>query len=181
MYPNSYNNTYMPAYNPPMTPQQRLNMMEQQYSQFPQNMNNVPINQNNMNVNMGLKGRAVTNYEEARAAMIDFDGSLFIFPDVSNKKIYTKRINLDGSSELLTYVLVPNNVPQPTPVNYPINVDNNNLELEQLKTEINQLRAELEELKGGIQYVQSNTDNADVQSVKKQSKSNGVNATANGK
>lgn len=181
MYPNSYNNAYMPTY-PQMTPQQRLNMMEHQYSQFSQNMNNVPITPNtNMTANMGLKGRAVTNYEEARAAMIDFDGSLFIFPDVSNKKIYTKRINLDGSSELLTYVLVPNNVPQPTPINYPTNTDNTNLELEQLKIEINKLKTELEELKGGIQYVQSTTDNADVQSVKKQSKSNAVNATTNGK
>ena len=47
-----------------------------------------------------LKGRLVSSIDEARAAQIDFDGSLFIFPDIANKKIYTKQINLNGVAEL---------------------------------------------------------------------------------
>jgi hypothetical protein len=39
---------------------------------------------------MALKGRPVTSIDEARAASIDFDGSVFYFPDVANKCIYTK-------------------------------------------------------------------------------------------
>jgi hypothetical protein len=38
----------------------------------------------------GLKGRPVSSFEEARAMTIDFDGSTFFFPDLANKRIYTK-------------------------------------------------------------------------------------------
>jgi hypothetical protein len=40
-----------------------------------------------------------------RATSIDFDGSIFFFPDLANKKIYTKQINLDGTSTLNIYEL----------------------------------------------------------------------------
>lgn len=52
---------------------------------------------------IGLKGRPVSSLEEARAATIDFDGSVFFFPDLANKKIYTKQINLDGTASLNMY------------------------------------------------------------------------------
>lgn len=35
--------------------------------------------------------------------MIDFDGSVFYFPDLANNKIYTKQINMDGTSSLYVY------------------------------------------------------------------------------
>lgn len=54
---------------------------------------------------LGLKGRPVASIEEARASMIDFDGSTFYFPDAAKKNIYTKRINMDGTSSLETYTL----------------------------------------------------------------------------
>jgi hypothetical protein len=53
----------------------------------------------------GLRGRPVTSFEEARVAQIDLDGSIFLFPDMGNKKIYTKRINIDGTAALQTYIL----------------------------------------------------------------------------
>lgn len=53
-----------------------------------------------------LKGRPVSSFEEARAMTIDFDGSTFFFPDTANKRIYTKQINMDGTSSLLVYELV---------------------------------------------------------------------------
>lgn len=53
----------------------------------------------------GLKGRPVASLEEARASSIDFDGSVFYFPDLANKRIYTKQINMDGTSTLLMYEL----------------------------------------------------------------------------
>lgn len=46
----------------------------------------------------GLKGRLVSSLEEARATSIDFDGSIFYFPDLANKRIYTKQINMDGTA-----------------------------------------------------------------------------------
>ena len=56
-------------------------------------------------VAMGLKGHPVSSLEEARAATIDFDGSIFFFPDLANKRIYTKQINLDGTCSLNMYEL----------------------------------------------------------------------------
>ena len=37
--------------------------------------------------------------------MIDFDGSVFYFSDLANKRIYTKQINLDGTALLNMYEL----------------------------------------------------------------------------
>ena len=52
-----------------------------------------------------LKGRPVSSLEEARATSIDFDGSIFYFPDLANKRIYTKQINMDGTASLYVYEL----------------------------------------------------------------------------
>ena len=52
-----------------------------------------------------LKGRLVASLEEARATSIDFDGSVFYFPDLANKRIYTKQINMDGTATLCVYEL----------------------------------------------------------------------------
>ena len=52
-----------------------------------------------------LKGRLVSSLEEARAAGIDFDGSIFYFPDLANRRIYTKQINLDGTATINMYEL----------------------------------------------------------------------------
>ena len=54
---------------------------------------------------VGLKGRLVASLEEARATSIDFDGSIFYFPDLANKRIYTKQINMDGTATLCVYEL----------------------------------------------------------------------------
>ena len=53
----------------------------------------------------GIKGRPVASIEEARAMSIDFDGSIFYFPDLANRKIYTKQINMDGTASLNVYEL----------------------------------------------------------------------------
>ena len=53
----------------------------------------------------GLKGRPVSSLEEARAAQIDLDGSVHIFPDLANKKIYTKTINVDGTASFNVFAL----------------------------------------------------------------------------
>ena len=54
---------------------------------------------------MGIKGRPVASIEEVRASIIDFDGSIFYFPDLANKRIYTKQINMDGTALLNVYEL----------------------------------------------------------------------------
>ena len=54
---------------------------------------------------LGIKGRPVASIEEARASIIDFDGSTFYFPDLTNQRIYTKQINMDGTVSLNVYQL----------------------------------------------------------------------------
>lgn len=88
--------------------QARLNQMEQQYNaQQNPYMNNTQYGQ--MSAQQIIKGRPVSSMEEAKASMIDLDGSLFVFPDLANKMIHTKQIMMDGTAEFKTYVL--NEVP----------------------------------------------------------------------
>lgn len=67
--------------------------------------------QQSVRMQPGLKGYPVSSLEEARAAVVDFDGSIFIFPDVVNKRIYTKQINIDGTATLNMYELTALPVP----------------------------------------------------------------------
>lgn len=60
---------------------------------------------------IGIKGRPVSSLEEVKAMSIDFDGSVFFFPDLANQKIYTKQINLDGTSSINIYSLENNQIP----------------------------------------------------------------------
>lgn len=78
---------------------------ENNYYQQQPRLNSYPY-QNSM-VSSGLKGRPVSSIDEARAMQIDFDGSLFIFPDIANKRIYTKQIGIDGTAILNMYELKP--------------------------------------------------------------------------
>lgn len=64
---------------------------------------------------VGLKGRPVSSLDEVRATSIDFDGSVFFFPDLANKRIYTKQINMDGTAILNMYELKEIPVPQQVP------------------------------------------------------------------
>ena len=92
--------------------QQQLtqNRMEQLQGQYNNMYNqNMMQNQQQQNIQM-LKGRPVSSYDEAKAAMIDLDGSMFVFTDIANKRIYTKQIMLDGSAELKVYTLQEQNI-----------------------------------------------------------------------
>lgn len=63
-----------------------------------------------------LKGRPVTSIDEVRATPIDFDGSIFYFPDLTNNRIYTKQINMDGTPSFKVYEMrvLPLEAPVPT-------------------------------------------------------------------
>ena len=49
--------------------------------------------------------KPVSSIDEVKASPIDFDGSIFYFPDMANKVIYTKQINLDGTALINMYAL----------------------------------------------------------------------------
>lgn len=85
----------------------------------------------------GLRGRPVSSIEEARASTIDFDGSVFFFPDLANKRIYTKQINMDGTSTLLMYEL------KDVPVQAPSEPAGNFVTREEFETVVAQLKEAL--------------------------------------
>lgn len=96
-----------------------------------------------------LKGRPVTCFEEAQGMAIDLDGSLHIFPDIANKRIYTKQLLNDGSCPVKCYV--EQQLPQNTSsqVNEPVS--------NKLLTELQEKVAMLEQqLKGLLNEPKSN-------------------------
>nr|DAX35067.1 MAG TPA: hypothetical protein [Bacteriophage sp.] len=123
--------------------QQQLtqNRMEQLQGQYNNMYNqNVMQSQQQQNIQM-LKGRPVSSYDEAKAAMIDLDGSMFVFTDIANKRIYTKQIMLDGSAELKVYTLQEQNIKeQKQDSNYVLQTD--------FEEAINILKNQILELKG---------------------------------
>ena len=70
---------------------------------FGKQQQNNSQNSFNLNQNQFLKCRPVSSKEEAMASQIDLDGSLWVFTDVGNGKIYTKQINNDGTATFKTY------------------------------------------------------------------------------
>lgn len=100
MYQQNYNNYY------PQLQNQQPNYSYLRPQQQPQPQ-------------VALKGRMVSSIEEAKAMSIDFDGSVFYFPDLANKCIYTKQINMDGTATLNMYELKPiQNIPAVSTDNY---------------------------------------------------------------
>ena len=80
------------------------------YNTYPQQQTYVPQyksyqQQQAWAMNQIPQVRPVSSVEEVRASPIEFDGSIFYFPDIANKKIYTKFINLDGSVAINLYEL----------------------------------------------------------------------------
>jgi len=103
-----YNNLYNPVQNPFGQPssmnntQQRINQLQQQYSQpIPQQQPQYqPIQPQAQ-----FKVRIVSNIDEVNSTMVDFDGSLNLFLDFANKKIYTKQLNNNGLADVNIYSL----------------------------------------------------------------------------
>lgn len=129
-----FQNPYYPPYQPPA---QRL----QQYEQFrnPQNM---------------LKCMAVTSIDEAQGTMIDLDGSVTVFADLSNGKIYTKQIGMDGKAILNTYELQR---PKPPAA-------------DATEERFQRIESAIVALKGEIDSVKSNANDAGVRPAKGRTK-----------
>lgn len=145
MYSNPYYNPM--GYNPMQQMNQRLQQYDQNY-----------IDQSAKNL---VKCRAVTSIDEAKAAMIDLDGSMTIFTDLGHNRIYTKQINLDGTATLNSYVLEQPEDPK---------TDNIEIRLKNLEDIVGYLKGEIEDVK-------SNANASNDKSNKKQPKSNANDAT----
>ena len=92
-------------------------IMNTPYDNYMGRTSNVNSNLGNIssNSNQFLKCRPVSSKEQARAMQIDLDGSLWVFTDIGNQKIYTKQINNDGTATFRTYKLAEDENPYVTP------------------------------------------------------------------
>ena len=106
-YPNTIGNMQINGGNRPSYNAYGNLMMNPPYDYTNQNRGTGMINQQqtytNVNQNQYLRCRPVSSKEEARAFQIDLDGSLWVFTDIGNQKIYTKQINGDGTATFKTY------------------------------------------------------------------------------
>lgn len=87
----------------------------------------------------GVKGWPVQSENEARNALIDLDGSVFIFPDIQTGKLYTKQINPADFSpvfRVFQQVEPPKQAAKPDA----------HEEIEQLRCEVDRLNAAVAEL-----------------------------------
>lgn len=145
MYGN-YNTGYgMSPYQQQLA-QNRLNQIEQQYNVGTYQPNGYQMyNNQQMGTQMQvLKGRPVSSYDEAKASMIDLDGTLFVFTDIANNCIYTKQILLDGSAELKTYVLQEQKQNGEANMGYVLKKDFDKI--------VREIRKQIEELKEVLPY-----------------------------
>lgn len=128
-----------------MVERNEYEMYQQNYGYYPQTV----YARNVLPTSVGLKGRPVSSIEEVRASAIDFDGSVFYFPDLANKRIYTKQINLDGTSLLNMYEL------KEIPMEQPFN-QNTFITRDEFESVIKQLQQQLSNTNTPTQTPQQN-------------------------
>ena len=134
-----------------MQAQQRMNQLQ---PQIPQPMQ-TPIQSEKF-----FKTLPVTSFDEAKAAMISFDGSLNIYVDTQHDRIYTKQLTNNGLAELKVYTLSKEDKPSENIVEYVTKVD-----YDKLLEKVNKLQERFNALGG--KHNEPNGNNANVQSVKK--------------
>lgn len=122
----------MANYNNPNLGLQQPSQWQQPQMQIPYGNNNMLLNNNPYDNYMGnqrvnsqdllsrqyIKCRPVSSKDEARACQIDLDGSLWVFTDLGNGKIYTKQINNDGTAAFKTYAFVKDENPYDSSIEY---------------------------------------------------------------
>lgn len=174
---------YMQPYYNPYT--MRLQQMEQAYphlvQQNPYLQQNPQSNvqQNAQNQQIVLKGKPVSGIDEARATQIDFDGSLHVFTDMGNNKIYTKQLATNGIVTFKIYAEQTETNMAPVVKEPESSIsDDVRVYLEKYTTDVNKKIADLEaKIKEYETNVQSNATN---RNASRQRKSNDASSTASG-
>ena len=134
-----------------MQAQQRINQLQ---PQIPQPMQ-TPIQTEKF-----FKTLPVTSFDEAKAAMISFDGSLNIYVDTQHDRIYTKQLTNNGLAELKVYTLSKEDKPSENIVEYVTKVD-----YDKLLEKVNKLQERFNALGG--KHNEPNGNNANIQPTKK--------------
>lgn len=94
-----YGNPY--GYQQPMMNYQPMDRLAQLQSQY---QNTIPPQYNNQQQQMyGLNGEVVDGIDVVKAKNVSMDGSIVYYPQSNGEAIYTKQLQPDGSSRILTY------------------------------------------------------------------------------
>lgn len=96
----------------PMYDQYGYPIYRPMYNQQPQYMQPQPVQQP---IQQQVYCRPVTSEDEAKGALIEFDGSLNIFTNLKQGIIYTKQLENDGTAPLKKYVLVTDDSQEQVP------------------------------------------------------------------
>lgn len=130
-YPMNYGYNLYGGYQqqPMMDYQNRMAQYQQQLNQFQ------PYNQQNQQqISFGLNGEIVDSIDVVKAKNVDMSGSIVYYPQSNGEVIYTKQLQADGTSRILTY-RISQDVPQ-VPVQQPVNMDILNGMFGQLKQDL---------------------------------------------
>lgn len=134
-YTNPYfqNNPYgQQMYNPMAPYQDRLAQLQSQYNQQP------PYNQMAQQTQpVGLNGEIVDSLDVVKAKNVDMSGNVTFYPKSDMTEIYTKQLQVDGTSRIVTYKAVqPEEQKQDEPMKQYVDIQTLNTMLGQLKSEI---------------------------------------------
>lgn len=97
---------------------------------------------------MGLNGKIVDSIDTVKGMDINLDGSVSYFPLADGTKIITKQLNMDGSSKMVVYEQVKENIKE---VKYitsdELNKAIKKIDLSDIKDEIDNLKKQIKKLR----------------------------------
>ena len=134
-YTNPYyfqNNPYQQQMYNPMAPyQDRLAQLQAQYNQQP------PYSQMaQQSQTVGLNGEVVDSIDVVKAKNVDMSGNVTFYPKSDMTEIYTKQLQSDGTSRIVTYRAVQPEESKPEQAQQYVDIQTLNAMLGQLKAEI---------------------------------------------
>ena len=134
-YTNPYyfqNNPYQQQMYNPMAPyQDRLAQLQAQYNQQP------PYNQMAQQSQVvGLNGEVVDSIDVVKAKNVDMSGNVTFYPKSDMTEIYTKQLQSDGTSRIVTYRAVQPEESKTEQTQQYVDIQTLNAMLVQLKAEI---------------------------------------------
>lgn len=124
------------GYNPYGNYQQQQYMPMDRLAQLQANYQNTMGYQQpqSQNIPFGLNGQMVDSIDVVKAKDVDMSGAVTYYPQSNGEVIYTKQLQPDGTSRILTY-RISQDAPQ-TQVQQPVNMDVLNGMFGQLKQDL---------------------------------------------
>lgn len=125
---------FNPYYQQPMPMQQQYNPLQPQYERLAQMQ--AQYNQPTYAQQPSLNGEIVDSIDVVRAKNVDMSGNPTFYPKSDMTEIYTKQLQSDGTSCIVTYRAVQPEESKPEQVKQYVDIQTLNTMLGQLKSEI---------------------------------------------